>query len=59
LTKKQAIAEFREYILPEVIKQYGHFDRIAKSEAWCNYTDALRSEGRITEHQDSTWSNPY
>jgi hypothetical protein len=59
MTKKQALAEFREFILPAVIKQYGRFDRVAKSESWCNYTDSLRAEGRITAHQDSTWVNPY
>ena len=59
MTKKQALAEFREYILPEVVKQHGKQDRVAKSEAWCNFTDALCKDRRITRHQDETWTNPF
>lgn len=59
MTKKEALAYFRAYILPEIVKQYGAHDRIAKSEAWCNFTDALCKDRRITRYQDETWTNPF
>ena len=55
MTKKEAIAEFNEYILPEVRRQYGRGDYVAIAEAWNNYTDMLRSDGRISRHQYNTW----
>lgn len=59
MTKKEVLQEFRDYILPHIVAQYGKHDRVAKSEAWCNYTDALCKDGRITRHQDETWTNPF
>lgn len=55
MTKKEAIAEFNSYILPEVRRQYGRGDYVAIAEAWNNYTDMLRSDGRISRHQYNTW----
>lgn len=62
MTKREALREFRELILPEVRRKYeadGRVDRVARAEAWSNWTDALRKERRITAHQDRTWSNPF
>lgn len=59
MTKAQALADFREHIAPLVRAQYGKGDRVAMSEAWCNYTDSLCKDGRITRHQDETWTNPF
>jgi hypothetical protein len=62
VTKREALREFRELILPEVKRKYeadGRVDRIARAEAWSNWTDALCKDGRITPHQDRTWRNPY
>lgn len=58
-TKKRAIRDFRENILPTVIAQYGKKDRVAISEAWCDYTDWLCKDGCITAKQDATWTNPF
>jgi hypothetical protein len=59
LTKKQALAAFRAEILPLVRAKYGRHDRIAVSEAWCDYTDALCKDRQITSYQDRTWTNPF
>jgi hypothetical protein len=62
VTKRQALAEFREVALPEVKRRYetdGRVDRVARAEAWNNYTDALCKDRRITRHQCDAWSNPY
>ena len=59
MTKKEALQEFRAYILPAVVAQYGKDDRPAISEAWCNFTDYLCKDGIITRHQDETWTNPF
>lgn len=59
MTKKQALAEFREYVLPMVVREYGRRDRVAVSEAWCNFTDSLCKDRRITRHQDETWTNQF
>ena len=55
MTKKQALAEFREHYLPHIPK----WDAIAKREAWNNYTDALCKDRLITSKQYETWTNPY
>jgi hypothetical protein len=57
MTKKEALQDFRESILPSVIKRYGKKDKVAISEAWCDYTDRLAKDGMITRHQDQTWTN--
>jgi hypothetical protein len=59
MTKKEALIEFKEYFLPEVIKQYGEKDIIAKRECWNNYTDSLCKDGLITQKQYNNWMNPY
>jgi len=58
-TKREVLAEFREHVLPLVVAKYGRHDRIAISEAWCDYTDALCKDRRITAYQDRTWVNPF
>lgn len=59
LTKKEAESEFRDEVLPEVVAMYGRDDSVAKAEAWNDWTDMLRSEGRITRKQYDTWANPF
>lgn len=59
MTKAQALAEFREYILPLIYEQYGKGDVIAKREEWNNFTDALCKDRRITDWQYNNWSNPF
>lgn len=59
MTKAQALRDFREIVLPFVLKQYGRDDRIAIREAWNNYTDALCKDKEITLHQYETWDNPF
>mgnify|MGYP001477649259 CR=1 FL=1 len=57
MTKKEAIKEFKKYILPGVVKKYGNNDLPAKREAWNNYTDHLHEEGRISQKQYENWTN--
>ncbi len=59
MTKKEAVEEFEEYVLPEVLRVYGRRDRPAVREAWNNYTDMLQKDGRITARQYDTWVGPY
>ena len=63
MTKAQAIAEFREFILPSIRKsesQYGNgTDETMRREEWNNYTDSLCKDGRITSHQYNTWTGPF
>jgi len=61
MTKEEAVAEFKEYVLPQVRAQYerdGVPDWPARREAWNNFTDALQKEGRITARQYDTWDHP-
>jgi hypothetical protein len=55
MTKKEALAEFREYILPFIPKG----DIPAKCEAWNDFTDGLCKDRRITSKQYDTWVNPF
>jgi hypothetical protein len=64
MTKTEALAYFKEHILPEVDKQYppdkrGRPDGPARREAWSNYTDSLQREGQITQKQCDTWIGPF
>jgi hypothetical protein len=62
VTKGEALAEFREIVLPEVKRRFetdGRVDCVARAEAWNNYADALCEGRRITRHQCDAWSNPY
>jgi len=56
LTKKQALAEFRE-----MLKQFPELkdDRPAKCEAWNNFTDGLCKDRFISLRQYETWTNPF
>jgi len=55
LTKAQALQTFRQEILPHIPSH----DRVAKCEAWNNYTDSLCKTGQITLHQYESWNNPF
>lgn len=59
MTKKEALARFREEIMPHVLLRYGKRDRVALAEAWNNWTDSLVSEGVITRKQCDSWRNPF
>ena len=56
MTKKEAKAEF-DQMNPrkDFIHPAGYLDTIARDEAWSNFTDRLRTEGRITDQQYRTW----
>ncbi len=61
MTKKQAVAEYRETVLPAVRQQYerdGRIDKPARAEAWNNFTDYLCKSGQITMRQYETWGHP-
>lgn len=59
MTKKEALAEFRESVLPAVVKRYGKDDKIAIREEWSNWTDGLCKDRQITMKQYESWSNPF
>jgi len=62
MTKKEALRDFRENILPhlrEVYESDGRVDVIARRLAWNDYTDSLHADGLITLHQCETWTNPW
>ena len=61
MTKKEAVAEFKSFILPQVKATYeqdGIPDRPARREAWNNYTDALCKSRRISDRQYNNWLHP-
>lgn len=58
MTKKQALARFREYILPGVVSHFGPNDEPARRQAWVNFVDSLHRSGDITTHQATSWDNP-
>ena len=61
MTKRQAVSMFVFAVLPEVKAAYeqdGRKDRVARSEAWNNYTDALCKDRLITLRQYETWAHP-
>ena len=59
MTKKDALFEFKCFVLPSIIQRYGELDKVAIREAWGNWTDSLCKEGKITMTQYQKWVNPY
>ena len=60
MTKAQALADFKENILPEIKKvERNGVDGPMRSQAWNDYTDSLCKSGQITSRQYSSWSNPF
>ena len=58
MTKKQALAQYKELFLPNIIAKYGKKDLIAIREDWKAYTDSLCRNGFITEKQCAFWCSP-
>lgn len=63
MTKAQAVAEFKEIILPTIEQtQYAYgvtrIDWPQRRMAWNNFTDGLHRDGRITDNQVNHWSQP-
>lgn len=58
MTRNDAVREFTEAILPDVLKRYGPHDKTAIRTAWNEFVDGLQKDGRITERQASTWLGP-
>ena len=59
MTKKEALAEFKEYVSPIIVNHFGANDITVKHEAWNNFIYMLREEGRITLGQYENWDNPF
>lgn len=63
MTKKQALADFNETILPQIksveAKHGGRIDKVYRAEEWNAYTDGLCKDGLITSTQYRNWSNPF
>jgi len=63
MNKRQVDASFKEHSLPHIDQvcreRSGTIDRIARWEAWNNYTDGLCKDGLITDWQYHNWANPY
>jgi hypothetical protein len=59
-TKKEARFIFSE-IWRDMVTQNRSLttDRIAKSEAWNNFTDSLCKGNTITDSQFRKWTNPF
>jgi|LFRM01.1.fsa_nt_gb hypothetical protein len=61
LTRKEILAMFKEEVLPYIKEQYekdGKVDRIARREAFNNFTDSLFKDGMITEKTYNEY-NPF
>jgi hypothetical protein len=61
MTKAEAVAEFKECVMPYVREQYeqdGRMDRVARREAWNDFTDMLCKDRQITSRQYDTWTHP-
>ena len=61
LTRKEILAMFKVEVLPYVKEQYekdGRVDRIARREAFNNFTDSLFKDGMITEKTYNEY-NPF
>ena len=58
MTKNTAVADFKAFILPGVVKWFGN-DKVAIRIAWNDWTDSLCKSNQITLRQYETWTNPF
>jgi len=59
MTKKEAIDNFRENVLPEVKNaERNGIDKARRRMEWNNYTDALHKGKQITAKQYCNWLTP-
>ena len=61
MTRDEAISNFIEYYLPDVILQFeedGEVDAIARREEWHTYVNALCVNKEISDWQAANWSIP-
>jgi hypothetical protein len=60
LTKAQAVAQFKEGLPPNAFMGLDNkLDKIARWQAWNDYTDMLCKDGQISNYQYSSWVGPY
>lgn len=62
MTKAQALADFKEHILPgikTIEAKNGRVDHCMRAEAWSNYTDSLCTDKIISSKQNYKWTNPF
>lgn len=59
MTKKEVMQEFKEFMIPAIIEQYGTKDKTAVQAEWQWHVDSLQKNGQITEKQATTWVNPF
>jgi hypothetical protein len=60
MTHREAVAHFREHILPAIQRRErsGHPDKPMRAEAWSGYVDSLHRDGRITDTQAQNFDLP-
>ncbi len=59
MTKAEAVAEFRETILPSIRSLFGKNDAEMAGKAWDKWLIRLQKDGRITVEQCDKWANPF
>lgn len=60
MTKAQALADFKENILPGIrAREHNGVDKFRRAEQWVNYIDSLCRDKLITEKQAMKWDNPF
>jgi hypothetical protein len=67
VTKKEAVKLFNElnprdtFVTPSMHGDIEKMtlDKVARDQAWNNFTDSLCKGGRITLHQYETWTSPW
>lgn len=58
MTKAEALKEFRSYGI-SYLGANGRIDQRARRKSWCDYTDSLHKDKRITDSQVKRWTNPF
>jgi hypothetical protein len=55
-SQREARKEFNADVKPAVVARYGTSDRAALDEAWNDWTDMLRKDGRISARAYDSWT---
>lgn len=58
MTKAQAVSFWRCLIKPVIVQRHSATDKPALRESWNDFVDELQRDGKISERQASTWTQP-
>lgn len=58
MTKAYAVSFWKTIVKPVIVQRYGASDKPALRQSWNDFVDELCKDGKITDKQANTWTQP-